>query len=460
MHPNVLYGGGTTSTFMSPVVLTAMLLACLLILVLPRRTAIIPFLLFVFLTPLGQNFNVNGLHFFAQRIVILCGCARLLASAFRSSRGMLAGGLNIIDKLFLLWAIWRSLAVMLLYQDVAAMVNQMGFLWDFLGGYFLVRCLIRDREDIIRTAKVLVVIAAIMAGCMVYEHATAQNVFGVLMGGRTDSDIRNGQVRARGVFGQQILAGTFGGTLIPLFLWLWRGGRSKVLAVVGLVSATVITVTASSSTGVSAFLAGVAALCAWPLRRYMRPIRWGLVFAIAGLTVVMKAPVWYLMARVDFTGGSTGWDRAFLVDQTVRHIGDWWLVGTKDNAYWGNDTWDLCNQFVAEAVQAGLATLVLFTALVARSFGSIGTARKRAEGDPEQERLLWMLGALLTAHLAGFFGISYFDQTRVWWFTTLAMVSAAIAHSAEPIAAAEQPQLEIAAGRFDWMENSRLEEMR
>jgi hypothetical protein len=220
------------------------------------------------------------------------------------------------------------------------------------------------------------------------------------------------------------------------------------LAVFGVISAAIITVTASSSTGVSAFLAGVGALCLWPLRKHMRPIRWGMVIAILGVALVMHAPVWYLMAHVDFTGGSTGWDRAFLVDQCVRHFGDWWLLGTKDNATWGNDTWDLCNQFVADAEQGGLATLLLFVAIVSRAFGRIGAARKAAEGNPEREQLLWMLGALLTAHLAAFIGISYFDQTRVWWFTSLAMVSAATASRTEEVEPSEEPQSEFAFARF------------
>jgi hypothetical protein len=33
----------------------------------------------------------------------------------------------------------------------------------------------------------------------------------------------------------------------------------------------------------------------------------------------------------------------------------------------------------------------------------------------------------LCAHLAGFFGISYFDQMKNWWFATLAMIPAACA---------------------------------
>ena len=90
----------------------------------------------------------------------------------------------------------------------------------------------------------------------------------------------------------------------------------------------------------------------------------------------MKAPVWFILARVDFAGGSTGWDGVNLIDQCVKHFGSWWLIGTADNVNWGFDTWDLCNQFVAEAVQGGLATLILFLILIFYCFRRLGRARQ------------------------------------------------------------------------------------
>jgi hypothetical protein len=252
------------------------------------------------------------------------------------------------------------------------------------------------------------------------------------MGGRITVDVREGHARCRGVFEQQILASAFGGTLVPLFLWLWKAGNSKIGAIVGVISASIITVTSSSSTGVSAYATGILALCLWPLRRHMRQFRWGVVVAIVGLALLMKAPVWFVFAHVDFAGGSTGWDRANLIDQCVRHFGDWWLVGTANFANWGDFTWDLCNQFVGEAETGGLATLILFIILISHCFGGIGMARKRAEGDPAREWLLWTLGAVLSAHMAAFMGISYFDQTQVWWFVTLGMICAVTTKRTSP----------------------------
>lgn len=451
INPNITFGGGPTESTMSPIALAAMVVTVILIFALPRKKIIIPFLLFTFLVPLGEQFNIGGLHLFAQRIVILCGCLRFLPKLFSTRNSIFAGGFTWIDKLFLLWAFCRAAAFIILYQQGAAVANQLGFLWDFLGAYFLVRYLIRDVNDIRMVAKVFLAIAVIMAGCMIYEKETLTNVFTLIMGGGLNitPEIREGHIRCRGVFNQEILASAFGGTLVPFFWWLWKSGTSKIGAVVGVISSVIITVTASSSTGVGAGFVGVVVLCLWPARRNIRWILWGIVFAIAALAVVMKAPVWFLLDHVDFAGGSTGWDRANLIDQCVRHFWDWWLVGTSQNASWGYFTWDLCNQFVAEAAQGGLATLILFVALITQTFRVIGMARKRAHRRA-QEWLLWTVGAVMCAHMAAFFGISYFDQTRVWWFVTLAMVPAA-AMQADAVARKRRPLVPDAVSITDSM---------
>lgn len=419
------FGGGLQETLLHPIVVVAMVVSIILILFLPRKYVIVPVLVTSLLVPLGQQMVVGGLHLFVMRIIILFGCVRMLTTKASSRTELLAGGFNSVDKWFTLWAIFRTLTSLILYASMPAVIGECGFLWDVFGGYFLLRFLIRDYEDITRAAKVLALIAAVAAAAMLNEKIRFQNIFGFLGGVPIIPTIRLGTIRAQGPFMHAILAGTFGGTLVPLFFWLWKVAKSKFLAVIGVISSTVIVVSAASSTALMAFGGGIFAICLWPFRKKMRQVRWGIVILLLALSLVMKAPVWFVISHVDIVGGNSSYQRAFLIDQFIRHFGDWWLLGTYSSESWGFDMWDHTNQFVAEGEAGGLVSLVCFIAMISVSFGMIGKARKAIEGDKEKEWMLWILGAALFAHVVGYFGISYFDQTRMAWFVLLAMISAA-----------------------------------
>jgi hypothetical protein len=421
------FGGGLQETLLHPIVLVAMVVSVILILFLPRKYVIVPVLFTSLVVPMAQQMVVGGLHLFVMRIIILFGCARMLISKMSSQDELLAGGFNAVDKWFTLWAVFRTLTTLILYASMPAVIGESGFLWDVFGGYFLLRFLIRDYEDITRAAKVLALIAVVVAVGMLNEKIHFQNIFGFLGGVPIVPTIRMGTIRAQGPFMHAILAGTFGGTVAPLFFWLWKVAKSKFLAVVGFISSTVIVVSAASSTALMAFGGGIFAICFWPFRKKMRQVRWGIVILLIALHLVMKAPVWFVISHIDIVGGNSSYQRAFLIDQFIRHFGDWWLLGTFQSDSWGIDMWDHTNQFVAEGESGGLITLYCFIAMLSVSFGMIGKARKAIDGDKQKEWILWILGAGLFAHIVGYFGISYFDQTRVAWFVLLAMISAAAA---------------------------------
>lgn len=428
MQPeNFKFGGGGSETLLHPVVLVAMLLAIVLVFLLPRRYVIVPVLCIVLLTPLGQQLYVAGLHIYVFRIVILFGWVRLLCLKFASHTSLLSGRWNSVDTAFVSWALFRSTAFLLLFQDTGAVINQFGFLWGALGGYFLLRILIRDDEDVQRVIRVLASVAAIVALGMLNEKFRGQNLFGFFGSLPIVARARDGAIRAQGPFAHAILAGTFGATLLPLFFWLWKSGKSNLLAAGALISSTAITMTTASSTPLLAYVAAIMAICFWPFRKRMRAVRWGIAITLVVLQLMMKAPVWYLIAHMDVIGASSGYQRAFLIDQFIRNFGQWWLIGTAGNAKWGWDMWDTSNGYVAEGVTGGLMTLLCFLVIICFSFSRLGKARKSIEGDRREEWFLWLLGSALFAHVVAFFGISYFDQTQIAWFSLLATISAATA---------------------------------
>lgn len=429
MQPSKFYfGGGAGDTIMHPLVALVMVVSIILTLVLPRKRIIVPFLICAFLIPVGQMLVVGGVHLFALRIVILFAGARMIFTKLTTKKSILGGRFDSVDVVFIVWATYRALAFLVLFSfQSAALVNQVAFLLDVFGGYFLVRFMIHDVDDIRLAVKTLAVIAFIVGLCMVNEKLRNQNIFGYLGGQSVVPQVRDGAIRAQGTFEHPILAGSFGATVLPLFFWLWHGCKEKRFAVIGAIGSTCMVLSAASSTPLLAYVAGIVGVCFWPMRNYMRVFRWGLVIVLLGLNVVMKASVWFLIARVDLTGASSGYHRAMLVDTFVRHFREWWLFGTTNNANWGFDMWDLSNQFVAEGVSGGLVTFGCFIALISMSFGKLGKARKAARGDRNQEWLFWFLGSALLSHVVAYFGISYFDHTQISWFALLAMISAATA---------------------------------
>ena len=168
---------------------------------------------------------------------------------------------------------------------------------DGLGGYFLLRFLIQDGEDIRRVIKVLVYLDIVIAACMASEQLFGHNIFASLGGVVSLPSVRDGAIRSQGPFAVYITAGVFGATLVPLLAWMWKTGGSRTLTAMGLIASTLIVVTSFSSTPLLAYAAGIGALCLWPVRDQMRTLRWLLVAVLVGLHLVMKAPVWALIAE-------------------------------------------------------------------------------------------------------------------------------------------------------------------
>jgi hypothetical protein len=139
----------------------------------------------------------------------------------------------------------------------------------------------------------------------------------------------------------------------------------------------------------------------------------------------MHGPVWSLIEKIDLTGGSSSYHRYMLVDNCIRHFGDWWLLGSKNYPDWGFVMFDVCNQFILVALRGGLVTLVIYIAIYKRSFEAIGEARKRVAGDRRQEWFLWCLGSALFATVVSSFGIYYIFYLMACLFCLLVGVSVA-----------------------------------
>jgi hypothetical protein len=427
---NFYVGGGIAETVISPVAAVILVICGAGVLLLPRKSAVAFALAAAILVPAGNVVVLAGVHLVPVRVLAIVGILRLLKSKFGGGGSALfAGGITPIDKAVLGWTIFHALAFVLLLRSSGALVNQCGFLLGTLGFYLLLRHFIRDKADIRSVIGILAIVTAVNGAEMLYEQFTGRNLFS-LLGGVAVSSIREGHIRSQGAFQHPILAGAFGGVLPPLFVILWKSEGKKALAALGVMSSALMAFCTWSSTPLFVFLGGIAGICLWPLRRRMRTVRWGIVVALLGLQMFMRAPVWFLIQRVELSGTS-GYHRAILVDNFVRHFGDWWLVGTQNMSTWDFETWDTSNEFVSQGETGGLLTFIFFMAIICRVFGRTGAARKAVEGKTKQEWFFWLLGVCMFTNVLAFFGVSYWDQSQVGWLAFLALTTAAIASQAD-----------------------------
>ena len=104
---------------------------------------------------------------------------------------------NGIDKALLLWALTDAVCSILLWGTWDEVVGRMGFLYNVLGIYFLLRLWIRDRDDVQRVLRTLAVACVFFAVFMILEQETGRNVFSVFGGVPEFTAIREGKLGPR-----------------------------------------------------------------------------------------------------------------------------------------------------------------------------------------------------------------------------------------------------------------------
>ena len=384
--------------------------------------------------PLDNSWQVAGANFTMIRILVVFGLIRMLVH-----KDYAVFQLNAVDKAMIAWALSAIVTYTLLWQTGHAFVNRVGMCSDTVGVYFLCRFYVQGPVDISKLIAWCALLMMPLAAAMVYEYLTDKNLFSFLGGVPPLSEIRYGHVRCQGSFRHPILTGTFGATMLPLILSLWwNRGTAKFVTLLGAVSCAVIVACSGSSGAAMAAGYGIIGLSFWFLRDHMRVVRWGIVFALVVLQLVMKSPFWYILARLGGIMGGTGWHRAYLIDQAIRYFNEWWLVGTKVTAHWmptgllidPNNT-DITNQYLVQGVNGGFITMLLYILIIVLAFRAVGSAVKFFEHSDFSTRIMvWAMGAALFAHVISFVSVSYFDQIQVFWYFLLAAVSIAFESAA------------------------------
>jgi len=378
----------------------------LLVLVLKKDKIMLPFLFLMISIPSAQRIVLAEVDFSFSRIMILV----MLVRVFTIDRNV---RLNIVktDILILFWAAWGVTAYTILVGAPSAFVTRAGHFLDVCGPYFLGRFYIRTVDDVRKVVVFLCIISIPTLAIFLVERLTTRNLFAELGGVPDFTLIREGRLRCQGPFAHPIMAGIFWGSVLPWLAAFWFANtKSKAFCLFFAVVIGLIVLNTASSTPVMMVLFVLMGIGLYVIRGKVIPLVWATFFGLVVLHFVMRTPVWHLISRIDISGGSTGWHRYFLIDQTIAFFHEWWLVGTVATAHWGHGLSDVTNQYILEGVRGGLLGMLIFIAVLWSMFNVLRKALKRTH-DKEEYWFLWMAGVTLFAHLMGFLAVSYFGQT-------------------------------------------------
>jgi len=423
---------------MTAIGLTILIVLMVVILLMPRQWAALGVIAGVIYLTAGQHLYIGGLNIFAIRFIEVAGIIRII-----SKKEFSFEKLTIIDKSFIVFQCVYLLAFFIRSVVETSLIEtrayRIGFLVDGLMSYFIFRGLLNDPTELklfLKKCAILIIPFALFMGI---EGMTGKNLF-FFMGGVPEIPVlRDEYYRSQASFGVAITAGSFGATMLPLFIYTAISPDGRLWGTIGVIACLVITITSHSSGPLLGFIAGISAWMCWSLRTRMREVRWAIVGFFIVLQLMMKPPIWFIFSKISAVIGGEGWHRSNLIDQFVNHFKDWWLMGMslEKTGNWAatrleSGSVDVTNAYVAIGISGGLISLLLFIRLIVKCYRSLGASMQVARGDlingKQNELLLWGIGCTLFTHVVNITAVRYWDQMFVIWYMTLALVSSITAY--------------------------------
>ncbi len=391
---------------------------------LPPRWALVALIVGTVYLTKGIGVDLGAIMLHPHRILLLVAVMRMIA------KGELTGlSLQFVDKLVIASVGWLLFANLFHEQEPGSgLVYSAGTGFEVLSSYFLIRAWCRGFEDVQLLAGSLAILFVPMALSMLAEKTLMTNPLGAIAGDDM-VNIREGSVRSRGTFTHAILAGSVAAACFPLMLSIWRSNR--FLSLVGIAATVTMIYTCKSSGPMVSFIATCAILFGWRLRHHTRKMVWGAFIGYIAIELISNRPAYHaIVTRLDFTGSSTAYYRALLIDTAIAHFNEWWLIGTDRTSHWiqvgvgsiieGGKHMDITNMFIATGVNGGfLSTLFLIGIVVFSIRNVVVMATDEDILDSEAERFsIWCLGAALGSMAVSGLSVAFFDQSGafVWYF--------------------------------------------
>lgn len=424
------------------------------LLALPRRLALLPLLLGACYVTLGQRFHLGPFAFTFIRTLLAIAYVRVLIR-----RERLPNRLTRLDWMVLLWGGWSLFSSLFHVDPVGALIFQLGIVYNTMGIYFLTRIFYRTEEDVVHLIRIIATVLLPVSLEMVFEKLSGRNLFTIF--GYVVENVRDGKMRAQGPFAHAILAGTVAAACLPLMVGIWR--RHPVTAKMGLFACVTMVMTCASSGPIMSTAFGCFALALWRWRQLTGLFRMMAVFFYVLVDLVATRPAYFAIAAIDLTGSSTGWHRAELIRSAFAHLDEWWLAGTDYTRHWmtsgvvfSENHSDITNHYLSNGVHGGMPQLLLFAAALWTGFRYVGSLAKSApEEADERSWLAWALGSGLFAHATSCISVSYYDQSFIFLYLTLATISCLYACAEEEEAvSAEHSDFEPVELPTQWVARS------
>jgi hypothetical protein len=324
------------------------------------------------------------------------------------------------------------------YEPGSGPLYTLGIIFNISLIYFLVRIWCGSVDEVVSLVAAVGFVLLPVAVEMVVEQAVGKNLFASL-GGIPETVIeRNGRLRAQGPFRHPILAGTVGATCLPLMLGIWRSNR--MAAMIG-AAASVMMVLASASSGpVVSLLVGAGVVMCWRFRRHAKRAVWAGIAGYLLIELISSRPAYHvIVTRLDFTGSSTAYYRARLIDTTVKHFSEWWMFGTDYTRHWipsgigsvlaNGKHIDVTNYYIGFGIAGGLLAILLVLAIIRRCLADVIEHVNDEEGEDAhgEKFMIWCVGASLFSHAVSGLSIAYFDQSQTFFWLSVATLSSLIA---------------------------------
>ncbi|MDQ8188058.1 hypothetical protein [Pelagicoccus sp. SDUM812002] len=394
-----------------------------------RKNAPFPVLCGICYLTMGQGIDIGPFSFHAYRIILLFALLRVFIKG--EHKNYIS---NPVDRLVWLWAAWTLFASLFHeYTPGSGPVFALGNIFNIIVAYFVFRLWCQTIEEVQSLVKFLAIVLAPIAIEMTLEKISGINSFAFLGGVPENVVIREGALRAQGPFRHPILAGTVGATCVPIMMSIWRS--SRFLSVIGIVSGSTMVFASASSGPIISLVAGLACVMAWRFRRLTMKAFWIAFTTYVFIDLISSRPGYHvLVEKLAIVGGSTAYYRARLLDTAIRHFDEWWLFGTDYTRHWigpglgsvinGNHM-DITNYYLGMGINAGLLAIVILVMILwkcLRATVNFINTPDTPENYPVKHSI-WCIFASLASHALSSFSVSYFDQSLVFFWATVALLT-------------------------------------